>query len=196
MSLCPHGKNLKRMHCAQCTADKFADTRTCPHGRKRDLCSSCIQADSQLYAKMQAAMPKPRPASFAPSGLLNKKAKEEEPEYDIRDLGLPPATLNLVAKLIDIHAGITLEIKGKLRMKKQIAEQIKGICVRNDIVGKVFSGGVKLNYFKTIDRRITKESMLAAGYTPKDIAEVTQEKDKWNLRITPVGAEEEDEDYG
>lgn len=176
MSLCPHGKNLKHMKCVNCEITALAEGR--------------------LSERIKAAMPKPKPASFAPTGLTKRKEKDEEPVYDIRDLGLPPAQLKQIGQLIDIHAGITLEIKGKIRMKKQLAEQIKAICDRNNIVGKVYSGGTKLNYFMTVDKRITKESMLAQGYTPADIQAVTVSKDKWNLRITPEGAPEEDEDYG
>lgn len=166
----------------------------CPHriDRQKNKCSKCDLQDS-----INREIPKARPVSMVPSGFRSKRSRHEEqvvPVHDIREIGLPSAIMTIIQRKVARVAEINTLISSEIREKKRLNEEIKSLCDQHELVGKMAVEGNVLNYYKTQSKKITKESMLEAGFTPADIAAATRVNDQWNLRITLPGLDEE-EDY-
>lgn len=167
---------------------------TCPHriDRQKNKCSKCDLQDS-----INREIPKARPVSMVPRGFRSKRSKHEEPVpvHDIREIGLPSAIMTIIQRKVARVAEINTLISSEIREKKRLSEEIKSLCNKHELVGKIAVEGNVLNYYKTQSKKITKESMLEAGFTPANIAAATKVDDQWNLRITLPGLDEEEE-YG
>lgn len=148
--------------------------------------------EQRLKEKMEQAIPKHDKVNLNPTPR-KKKAEEEAPPPDIRELDIEPADRLQMVRLAIQHAAQGMAEKHAQQAKKVLTDRLR-VFVNKYGLTKFQIDGNRCNNYTQIRSSISKELLLAHNVSPETIAACTTTKEILTFRLTPPAGTEVEED--
>ncbi len=136
-------------------------------------------------------------SSAAPS--LTPKGREEKPKYeaevlpDMQEVITNPATRLKLLRLVEESASYAAEQRKINAKRKPIQEAIKLELGSTPV--KFMCDENRVVYYKIPRKKLSAQKLMTlCGVTPAQIMMCTEISDSWNLKITPPGESNDEED--